>query len=153
MRQLEQQKIETAKATQQRIVAEGERDKAAERVTQEKEQVKTLIAIETDLKKERTNKELATIALETERIKAEKVRVTADAAAYEIRAKVRSGITPEVELKMRLDADVKKVAELAKIKFPETMIITGGSEGGTPIESLIGAAMAKQLTSSNTPTK
>ena len=46
-RQLEQQKVETAKDAQQRIIAEGERDKAAERVAQEKEQVKALIAIET----------------------------------------------------------------------------------------------------------
>ena len=56
-RQLEQQKIETAKSTQLRIVAEGERDKAQERVNQEKEQVKKLIAIETRLKEEKTNKE------------------------------------------------------------------------------------------------
>ena len=49
-RQLEQQKIKTAKDAQARIVAEGERDKAAERVTQEKEQVKALIAIEISFK-------------------------------------------------------------------------------------------------------
>ncbi len=49
-RQLEQQKIKTAKDAQARIIAEGERDKAAERVAQEKEQVKALIAIETKLK-------------------------------------------------------------------------------------------------------
>lgn len=150
-RQLEQQKIETAKAAQQRIVAEGERDKAAERVTQEKEQVKALIAIETKLKQEATNKELAAIALETERILAQKVKVKADADAYEIQKKVFAGITPEKELEMRLDADVRKAAEIAKIKFPETMIITSdGKNGTTPLESLIGAAMAKQLTTTNT---
>lgn len=151
-RQLEQQKIETAKSTQQRIVAEGERDKAAERVAQEKEQVKKLIAIETRLKEEKTNKELAAIALETQKIEAEKIRVKADADAYEIKKKVVAGITPEKELEMRLNADVKKAAEIAKIKFPETMIITGDDGGGTPIESLIGAAMAKQLTTTSTAT-
>lgn len=145
-RQLEQQKVETAKAAQQRIVAEGERDKAAERVTQEKEQVKALIAIETKLKQEETNKKLAAIALETERLTAQTKKVKADAEAYEISKKVRAGITPETELKMKLDRDVRVAAEIAKIKFPETMITTGGKEGGTPIESLIGAAMAKQLT-------
>lgn len=36
-RQLEQQKVETTKDAQQRIIAEGERDKAQERVNQEKE--------------------------------------------------------------------------------------------------------------------
>lgn len=144
-RQLEQQKIETAKAEQQRIVAQGERDKAEERVNQEKEQVKALIAIETKLKQEETNKKLAAIALETERLLASKKKVTADAEAYEISRKVSAGITPEVKLQMELDRDVKVAAEIAKIKFPETMILGGDSKGGTPLESLIGAAMAKQL--------
>lgn len=143
-RQLEQQKIETAKAEQQRIVAQGERDKAAERVAQEKEQVKTLIAIETKLKEEKTNKELATIALQTEKINAEKVRVKADADAYEIKRKVSAGITPEVELQMKLDRDVKVAAEIAKLKLPEMMFM-GSDSKGTPLESLIGGAMAKQL--------
>ena len=144
-RQLEQQKIETAKAEQQRIVAQGERDKAAERVTQEKEQVKALIAIETKLKQEETNKKLAAIALETERLTAQKKKVTADAEAYEIAKKVNAGITPEVKLQMELDRDVKIAAEIAKITFPQTMFIGGEKSGSTPLESLIGAAMAKQL--------
>ncbi len=144
-RQLEQQKVETAKDAQQRIIAEGERDKAAERVAQEKEQVKALIAIETKLKQEETNKKLAAIALETERLNAQKKKVTADAEAYEIAKKVNAGITPEVKLQMELDRDVKVAAEIAKINFPQTMIMGGDSKGGTPLESLIGAAMAKQL--------
>ena len=144
-RQLEQQKVETAKDAQQRIIAEGERDKAAERVAQEKEQVKALIAIETKLKQEETNRKLAAIALETEKLNAQRKKVTADAEAYEIAKKVNAGITPEVKLKMELDRDVKVAAEIAKIKFPQTMITGTGDEGGTPLESLIGAAMAKQL--------
>ncbi len=144
-RQLEQQKVETAKDAQQRIIAEGERDKAAERVAQEKEQVKALIAIETKLKQEETNKKLAAIALETERLNAQRKKVQADADAYEISKKVHAGITPEVKLQMELDRDVKVAAEIAKIKFPETMIIGSDNGGGTPLESLIGAAMAKQL--------
>lgn len=146
-RQLEQQKVETAKDAQQRIIAEGERDKAAERVAQEKEQVKALIAIETKLKQEETNKKLAAIALETEKLNAQKKKVTADAEAYEIARKVSAGITPEVKLQMELDRDIRVAAEISKIKFPQTMIITGKTKGGTPLESLIGAAMAKQLQS------
>lgn len=149
-RQLEQQKVETAKDAQQRIIAEGERDKAAERVAQEKEQVKALIAIETLLKQEETNKKLAAIALETERLNAQKQKVKADAEAYEISKKVTAGITPEVRLRMELDRDIRVAAEIAKIKFPETMIIGGDEKGATPLESLIGAAMAKQLQNSKT---
>lgn len=150
-RQLEQQMIETAKAEQLRIVAQGERDKAEERVNQEKEQVKALIAIETKLKQEETNKELAAIALETEKLNAQKQKVTADAEAYEISKKVNAGITPEVKLSMQLERDVRVAEELAKIKFPETMIIGGdGKSGNSSLESLIGAAMAKQLLESKT---
>ncbi|MGE4288608.1 MAG: hypothetical protein AB7E36_07965 [Salinivirgaceae bacterium] len=146
-RQLEQQKIETAKAAQQRIVAEGERDKAAERVAQEKEQVKQLIAIETKLKQERTNKELAAIALETERLNAQKKKVAADAQFYENAKLVQAGLTPQERAEWEYKTAVGVAAELSKLKFPETMI-TASDKGGTPLESLIGAAMAKQLTGS-----
>ncbi|MFW6311918.1 MAG: hypothetical protein ACOC1K_06760, partial [Nanoarchaeota archaeon] len=119
----------------------------AERVAQEKEQVKTLIAIETKLKEEKTNKELATIALETQKIESQTVKVKADAEAYEIQKKVYAGITPETKLQMELDANVKIASELAKIKFPETLII-GGADGktdGNLLETLIGAELAKGM--------
>lgn len=144
-RQIEQQKVETAKAAQSRIIAEGERDKAAERVNQEKEQVKQLIAIETKLKQERTNKELAAIALETERLKSKQRKVAADAQAYENAKLVSAGLTPQERAEWQYKTSVGVAAELAKIKFPTTMI-TADENGGTPLESLIGAAMAKQLT-------
>ncbi|REE02141.1 SPFH domain-containing protein [Marinoscillum furvescens] len=145
-RQIEQQKVETAKAAQTRIIAEGERDKAQERVTQEKEQVKQLIAIETKLKQERTNKELAAIALETERLKAQQRKVTADAKAYENAKLVSAGLTPQEKAEWEYKTSVGVATELAKLKFPQTMIIADDKKGGTPLESLIGAAMAKQLT-------
>lgn len=148
-RQLEQQKVETAKDAQQRIIAEGERDKAAERVAQEKEQVKVLIAIETKLKQEATNKELAQIQLETERLLSQKKKVTADATYYENMKLVSAGLTPQERAEWDYKTSVGVAAEIAKIKFPETMITAGNKSGGTPLESLIGAAMAKQLTSTS----
>jgi hypothetical protein len=146
-RQLEQQKVETARDSQQRIIAEGERDKAAERVAQETEQVKTLIAIETKLKQEKTNKELAQIKLETERIVAQQVQVKADADAYEISKKVKAGITPEVKLKMELDRDVRVATEIAKLKLPSTYFAGGsGSKGSNGIlTDLLGAELAKSM--------
>ncbi len=149
-RQIEQQKVETAKAAQSRIIAEGERDKAAERVNQEKEQVKQLIAIETKLKQERTNKELAAIALETERLKSQQRKVSADAKAYENTKLVSAGLTPQERAEWEYKTRVGVAGEIAKIQFPNTMIV-GGDDGGTPLESLIGAAMAKQLTTAKQP--
>jgi len=105
-----------------------------------------LIAIETKLKQEETNKKLAAIALETERLNAQRKKVTADADAYEIARKVDAGITPEVKLQMEMDRDIKVAAEIAKINFPDVLIIGGDEKKSTtPLESLIGAAMAKQL--------
>ena len=145
-RQLEQQKIKTAKDAQARIIAEGERDKAAERVTQEKEQVKALISIETKLKQEETNKKLASIALETERLKSQALKVRADAEAYQNAKLVSAGLTPQERARVEKETAIGVAKELAKLKFPSTMIMGGDAKGGTPLESLIGAAMAKQLT-------
>ncbi len=147
-RQLEQQKIKTAKDAQARIIAEGERDKAAERVTQEKEQVKALIAIETKLKQEETNRKLAQIALETEKLQAQAEKVKADAEAYKNKKLVSAGLTPQERAMIDKETAIGVAAEIARINFPQTMII-GDSKGGTPLESLIGAAMAKQLIPKN----
>lgn len=146
-RQLEQQKIKTAKDAQARIIAEGERDKASERVTQEKEQVKALISIETQLKLEETNKKLATIALETEKLKATAQKVKADAESYQNAKLVSAGLTPQQKAELEKQIAIGVAQQIAKIKFPTTMIIGGGQDGGTPLEALIGAAMTKQLTS------
>lgn len=143
-RQLEQQKIKTAKDAQARIIAEGERDKAAERVTQEKEQVKALIAIETKLKQEETNKKLAEIALQTEKLKAEAEKVKADAESYKNTKLVQAGLTPQERAQIEKEKAIGVAAELSRIQFPQTMII-GDTKGGSPLESLLGAAMAKQL--------
>lgn len=148
-RQLEQQKIKTAKDAQARIVAEGERDKAGERVTQEKEQVKALIAIETKLKQEETNRKLAQIALETEKLKAEAEKVKADAESYKNAKLVSAGLTPQEKAIIEKETAIGVAAELSRITFPETLIIGGGEGSGTPLESLIGAAMAKQLLPEN----
>lgn len=147
-RQLEEQKVKTAKTTQQRIIAEGESKKAAERVAKEQEAIGVLIAMETNLKEERTKKDLAKIQLETQKISAQTVKVKADAEAYAIAKKVRAGITPEKELQMRLDADVAKVKAIAGLRLPETMFM--GSQGGNDgiLSQLIGADIAKSMKSS-----
>ena len=145
-RQLEQQKIKTARDAQARIIAEGERDKASERVTQEKEQVKALISIETKLKLEETNRKLATIALETEKLQASAQKVKADAESYQNAKLVTAGLTPQQRAQFEKEIAIGVAKEFAKIKFPSTMIMSGGDNGGTPLEALIGAAMTKQLT-------
>ena len=148
-RQLEQQKIKTAKDAQARIVAEGERDKAAERVAQEKAQVGVLITIETDKKKEETNKELAKIQLETAKLHAQALRVTKDAEAYANQRLVSAGLTPQEKAKIYMDTQIGVAKALAGpngINMP-TMYM-GGSGGakssGDPLAQLLTMMMAQQ---------
>jgi hypothetical protein len=123
---IELQKIETAKAAQQRIVAEGERDKAAEKVEQELAQVKKLIAAETSLKEESIKLELAKKATETEEEVSKKIKIRADAEAYKTRKNVAAGISPERRLELELDAKVRMEEARAKRAVPTTMIVGGG---------------------------
>mgnify|MGYP003561736858 FL=1 len=57
---------------------------------------------------------------------------------------VQAGLTPQERAQIEKETAIGVAAELSRIQFPQTMII-GDSKGGTPLESLIGAAMAKQL--------
>ncbi|MTI40127.1 SPFH domain-containing protein [Fulvivirga lutimaris] len=129
-KRIEMEKIETAKAEQQRILAEGERDKTAERANQEKEQVKKLIEIETRLKQEETNKKLAQIQLETEKLKSAAKKVAADAQSYENTKLVQAGLTPQERAEWEYKTSVGVAEKLAGpdgVKFPQ--IYMGGSNG------------------------
>ena len=147
-RQLEEQKVKTAKTTQQRIIAEGESRKAEEKVSKEVQAISILVAEKTKLTQEETKRQLAIVKLKTAKIEAQTIKVAADADAYTISIKVKAGITPKEELQMRLDADVKKFSHLAKTNWPNnyTVLGAGGGKGGsTPLESIITAAMARQI--------
>lgn len=142
---IEIQKIETARAAQQRIVAEGERDKAAERVSQEKKQVSTLIAIETKVKEEESNRQLAEISLKTEELKAKTVRVSADAESYKNRQMVSAGLTPQEKATFEKETAIGIAAEMAKMSTPSVVIMGDGKGGNDITNSLIQAEMAKNL--------
>lgn len=148
-KRIEMEKIETAKAEQQRILAEGERDKAKERMDQEKEQVKQLIAIETQLKQETTKKQLAEIALQTARLESEQNLVRERAQAEANRLKVAAGLTPQERAQIQKETAIGVAEKLADLKFPQVYIEGGGGKDGKSnlglIESLIGAEMAKTM--------
>lgn len=146
-KRIEMEKIETAKAEQQRILAEGERDKAKERMDQEKEQVKQLIAIETQLKQETTKKQLAEIALQTARLESEQNLVRERAQAEANRLKVAAGLTPQERAQIQKETAIGVAEKLAELKFPQVYIESGkdGKSNMGLIESLIGAEMAKTM--------
>lgn len=148
-RQLEQQKIETAKAAQSRIIAEGERDKAAERVEQEKEQVKALIAIETQLKQEETKRKLAEIALKTERLNSQKKKVEAEAESYKNRQLVNAGLTPQ----QKMERDIKIADMISKnlagpngVTFPQIYQVGGGAnKEGDALNQMMQLMLGQQM--------
>ena len=146
-KRIEMEKIETAKAEQQRIVAEGERDKAKERVDQEREQVKQLIAIETQLKQESTKKELAEIALKTARLEAEQALVRERAQAEANRLKVAAGLSPQERAQIQKEIAIGVADRLATMQLPQVYIEGGGSgkDNMGLIESLLGAEIAKSM--------
>ena len=145
-RQLEQQKVKTAKDAQARIVAEGERDKSAEKVKQELAQVAKVTEVETRAKAAKFQEQEELNLLAAAEIKAKRIKVAADADAYEIAKKVQAGITPETRLKMELQRDVDVSANLAKLKLPETVVITGDSKGGDGLlTTLLGAKLAETM--------
>jgi len=126
---VEIQKIETASAAQQRIIAEGERDKAAERVTQEKARVSKLINIETQVKEEESKRQLAEIAVKTAELNARAMKIDADAKSYQNRMMVQAGLTLQERAEWEYKTAIGVASELAKLKLPETMIM--GSDGKT----------------------
>ena len=145
-KRIEMEAVEAAKIAQQKIIAEGERDKAAERVAKEREQIQTLIAIETQVKQEESKRELAEIALKTAELEAKAQKVRADAESYQNRQLVSAGLTPQERAKFEKETAIGVAAELAKLKLPE--VYMGGGDGKSNnglLESLIGADIARQM--------
>lgn len=142
---IEIQKIETARAAQQRIVAEGERDKAAERVKQEKAQVGVLIEIETKVKQEESKRQLAEISVRTSELEAKALLTKERAVAEANRLKVQAGLTPEKKAEIEKETAIGVARELAKMATPEIVIMGENGKGGDLTNSLIQAEMAKNL--------
>jgi hypothetical protein len=143
---IEIQKIETARAAQQRIIAEGERDKAAERVNQEKAQVSKLINIETQVKEEESKRQLAEIAVQTAELEAKATLTRERAQAEANRMKVSAGLTPQERAEYEYKTAIGVAAELKNLKLPEIYIQGANGNGGSSIlEQLIGAELAKGM--------
>jgi hypothetical protein len=150
-RQLEQQKIATAKIAQQRVIAEGEQQKAEERVRQEVEQVKTLIPFETEREKEKAKLAAAEIAKQRETIEALTLVIREKAVADANKLKVAAGLTPQERAMWKYRSDSVVSANLSQSKWP-SIYIEGGAGGAgktSMLETLIGAEMAKSMLNVN----
>lgn len=142
---IEIQKIETARAAQLRIVAEGERDKAAERVSQEKAQVAKLISIETQVKEEESKRQLAEIAVRTAELEAKATLTRERTQAEANRLKVNAGLTPQERAEWEYKTAVGVAEHFSKMNTPQVIINSEGGKGNDLTNSLIQAEMAKRL--------
>jgi len=149
--QIEKQEAEKEYYATQKTIAKGEREKAEVRVTLEKAQLQQTIAAETKAKSAKYKEQEEINLLAAAKKEAERIRVTADADAYEIMKKVQVGITPETELQMRLDAGIAEKAAIAGptgLKLPDNLTImtipgNGKSSDAGILESIIGAEILK----------
>lgn len=143
-RQLAQQQTETAKAEQMRIIAQGENDKATERVNKEKEQISQVIQYETERAIEEQKLKTARIALETSEIEAKRIKEMADAKAYENAKLVAAGLTPQEKAEWEYKKAVGVAEQMKDVKLPNYVIMGGSNQSGKElnlIESLIGVKL------------
>jgi hypothetical protein len=136
-RGIEIQKITVAQAAQKSIIAEGERDKAKKRAEQEIVAVNTLIAIETRVKEENSNKDLARIALETAKLEAQAITVKADAEAYKNKKLVLAGLSPERRAYWDYRSDSVNAAYISKMATPTIMGGNGTGGGNDSMAQLL----------------
>lgn len=142
--QLEKQEAEKEYYATQKAIAKGEREKAETRVQLEKAQLEQTITAETAAKTASYKEQEEANLLAAAKKQAEKIRVIADAEAYEISKKVSAGITPERRLQMELDASVERTKALAGpngLQLPNT-VFSGANSGNSQasmLESILGA--------------
>jgi hypothetical protein len=144
---VEEQKILTARKAQGRILAEGERDKAKERVTQEKAQITKLISIETQVKEEESKRQLAEINVKTEELKSKATKIAADAEAYKNAKLVQAGLTPLERAKIEKETAIEVAKQLKDMKTPEIIIMGDGKS--SPTEALLQTKLIKDIISKN----
>lgn len=141
---VEKQKAKEAEYAQKRIVAEGEKDKAARRAQMEQEQVVKLITAETAKKEEQFRKEQAQIALERAEIEAQDVKVRAQAEADARKLKMQA----DGALEQKLDAWVKSqeawAAAAAHQQLVPTTVVGGSGKDSTSANQYIDILMANQ---------
>ena len=126
IKSISEQKLITAQ--QEALTAIEEGKKQIEEVKARKEAEKLEAVIIAQQKKEVAEQE----AFQAKYI-ADKIAEEGRAQAAANKALVAAGLTPEQRMKMEIEIADKVSGNLAKVKFPEMMII-GGSEGGKTLD-------------------
>lgn len=122
------------KAKQDAITAE-EQGKARVAEAKAKAEVEKITAVVEAQKKA----EVAKLEAEQAKYEAQKIAEKGKAEAEVARQKVNAGLTPLEKATIEKETQIGVAAELAKVKFPETMVISGGngsSGGANPFDAV-----------------
>ncbi|MBL6446253.1 hypothetical protein JMN32_08035 [Fulvivirga sp. 29W222] len=146
---IEKERAKQAEYEKQRIIAEGEAAKASIKVNMEKEQITALITMETEKKREQVNVEKHKLELQSARLKAQEVKVLADAEAYKKKKVMQADGALEMKLQTFERVHSAYAQAIAGTQLVPTTYIGGGEGKGTPnamdFINIATANMAKDL--------
>ena len=111
------------KAGSKKTTAEAEVQKTREVVQAEKNAAVAKLKAEQE-------KEVARLAAEQAKFEAEKIKAQGEAEAYAAKKKVEAGLTPLEKANIEMKTKIGIAEALAKVKFPDRMVIAGGSNNG-----------------------
>ena len=146
---IEKERAKQAEYEKQRIIAEGEASKASIKVNMEKEQITALITMETEKKREQVNVQKRKLELESARLKAQEVKVLADAEAYKKKKVMEADGALEMKLQTFERVHAAYATAIAGTQLVPTTYIGGSDQKGTPSSmdfiNIATANMAKDL--------
>lgn len=76
-------------------------------------------------------KEVARLQAEQAKYEAEKIKAQGEAEAYAAKKKVEAGLTPLEKATIEKETKIGIAEALSRVKFPNSMVIGGGSNGGS----------------------
>ena len=145
--QLEKQEAERQFYTTKKEIAKGEAEKAKERASLEKEQIKLTIAAETEAKVASQNLIAEKKKYEVAIYEAKSIKVTADANAYKNAKLYAAGLTPQERRSMDEQMNRDKWENIGKMKFDGVYMMGENKGGGNEgiLTALLGAEVAKSI--------
>jgi len=130
---------EAEKAKQEAITAEARGNARIAEAKAEAEVQKTKEVVQAEknaavakLKAEQ-EKEVARLAAEQAKFEAEKIKAQGEAEAYAAKKKVEAGLTPLERAQIEKETKIGIAEALAKVNFPDQMVIAGGSNNGSSV--------------------
>jgi regulator of protease activity HflC (stomatin/prohibitin superfamily) len=138
------------KAKQDALTAEAEGSAAIAKAKAEAEVQKMTEVVEAQKRAE-----VAKLEAERAKFEAIKIKEQGEAEAYANKLKVQAGLTPLERATIEKETQIGVAAELAKVQFPQTMVISGGSgtNGGVNPFDAVGLKalydLSNQMSSTN----